>query len=538
MPVTRSKSKTKEKTGSVNSKATPVKKGIVKGKSAKEKKAVQPSGTKSPARTEEETAYERIYRKAQENLAKRNLTMTNTAGKKAKVDSIAKKGGVSSQNSSQESVAVHLLDEDMEMMVEGVELEFPNEEEDGLIARNNNATVSNAQVQVSACGSRPLSIPDRIDASPVSQKRRCERDESPIKDNKTLSLMQEYLIKKGVINTSMSEDQLQQFLTEETIEEEQPTAADQVLEEESQGIDEEVIQSRPAAIPRKAKEKRSNKEETRERESLSSESEVTIYKQAVNQLDPNLGKQIDDLLNKSRQGLGGLDLNGKRKVSYSSDENMDTSDETVDTELGLANAGLSLISERPRHQDEARPGTSFEQAVAAAVPAPPPQRTAEENVEFLITEHEKSKARIYEVPGKVHNTVSVNVAKIDEDYQMIDAHVDEAFKKKVIGFEYIDFSKLIVKNKTVREEENQRLEIVNKNGMSYLAPVQERDGTQISSYAKWEQAFRVYSNIITGTFPHKATELLQYHHAIHTAAMSYVWENVYAYDKEFRHHIS
>ena len=121
---------------------------------------------------------------------------------------------------------------------------------------------------------------------------------------------------------------------------------------------------------------------------------------------------------------------------------------------------------------------------------------------------------------------------------MIDAHVEEAFKRKVQNFEYVDFSKLIVCNWTIREDEgHHRLEIINKNGFSYLVTTADHDNIQISSYACWKQAFRVYSNIITAKFLHKAMELLQYNHTIHTAAMSYIWKNVYAYDKEFRHHI-
>ena len=93
--------------------------------------------------------------------------------------------------------------------------------------------------------------------------------------------------------------------------------------------------------------------------------------------------------------------------------------------------------------------------------------------------------------------------------------------------------------KGIREEEqHQKLEIVNRNGFSYLAPTNERDSVQITGYPRWEQAFRIYSNIITSTYSNKALELLQYNHTIHTASQSYVWDNMYAYDHEFRHHIS
>ena len=121
---------------------------------------------------------------------------------------------------------------------------------------------------------------------------------------------------------------------------------------------------------------------------------------------------------------------------------------------------------------------------------------------------------------------------------MIDVHVDEATKGKIIQYKFIDLSKLLPKSKSIREEDQQRLEIVNRNGMTYLSPVSDKECVQITSYHRWEQAFRIYSNIITGAYPKKATELLQYNHTIHTASNAYVWENVYSYDKEFRYHIS
>ena len=44
--------------------------------------------------------------------------------------------------------------------------------------------------------------------------------------------------------------------------------------------------------------------------------------------------------------------------------------------------------------------------------------------------------------------------------------------------------------------------------------------------------------MLTTQYPDKATQLLQYNHTIHTASTSYVWYNIYSYDKEFWHHIA
>ena len=48
----------------------------------------------------------------------------------------------------------------------------------------------------------------------------------------------------------------------------------------------------------------------------------------------------------------------------------------------------------------------------------------------------------------------------------------------------------------------------------------------------------VGKTIYTRRYPERATELIQYNHIIHTAALTYVWENVYLYDRDFRLHLS
>ena len=87
-------------------------------------------------------------------------------------------------------------------------------------------------------------------------------------------------------------------------------------------------------------------------------------------------------------------------------------------------------------------------------------------------------------------------------------------------------------------EEDHRMEMINKNGMTYWVPVADHETTTIGSYAKWEQAFRVFSNIYTYFHPNRAGELIQYNHIIHTASQTFVWENVYHYNREFCIHMS
>ena len=176
------------------------------------------------------------------------------------------------------------------------------------------------------------------------------------------------------------------------------------------------------------------------------------------------------------------------------------------------------------------------------------QLTPEEQSDQVVRDAEISKAKLPEVAGK-NNLISVlqfvkttkvsnpSTAQIDEDYQMIDSHIDKTLKAKIQGFEYVDFGKLISKSQMVKDEE-QCMEIVTRDGMTFLSPVSERDNIQINSYHKWEQAYCVFSNILTTKYPEKVTELFQYRYTIQMAASAYVCDNVYGYDKEFHHHIS
>ena len=254
---------------------------------------------------------------------------------------------------------------------------------------------------------------------------------------------------------------------------------------------------------------------------MASGSDVTIYKRAIQQLDPEMDKQIEELLNKSRQETNF----GGRKISSSSEE-MDTSDETIPLFIASTKQMGLLVGDPERHaESKQREKTPLEQA------------------DQVVKDAENSRARMFEVPGELNSNLvrdgKVNIALIDQDYQIIDSHVDVALCQKIINLEYVEFSKLIPNSKMYKEDDTgQWLEIINKNGQSFLSPVSERERVNINSYAKWEQAFRVFSNILTSKYPEKAPELLQYNHTIHNAATTFIWDNVYSYDREFRHHIA
>ena len=242
--------------------------------------------------------------------------------------------------------------------------------------------------------------------------------------------------------------------------------------------------------------------------------------------DTDMSAQIEqficEMCNKTPVGPS----NKTKKTSPNSDVFMEISDDSDNSQL---------IDNHDIFADNVIPGGSADPRYSNAL-----KETHEQHADEIIKEAERSKARMFEIPGNVNlNLVNrqLNVNQMDEDYQMIDSHIDESIKRKILCFEYVDFCKLINRNHPYKDDD-QRLEIVNHNGMTFLSPVADHEVVQISSYGKWEQAFRVFSNVLTTKYSGKAPELLQYNHTIHSASGAYIWENMYAYDKEFRRHIS
>ena len=102
---------------------------------------------------------------------------------------------------------------------------------------------------------------------------------------------------------------------------------------------------------------------------------------------------------------------------------------------------------------------------------------------------------------------------MDENYMVIGAHVDSVLQQKIIAMEYIDFARLIPKDKISRTKDH-RFELVVRGGSTFFAPVSDRESTTINSFSKWEQAYQIYLNILTRAYPGKSSELIQYkpHH--------------------------
>ena len=341
------------------------------------------------------------------------------------------------------------------------------------------------------------------------------------------------MLEKGIIDNTMTEDEIRCFLGKTTnhttgVVNEEPRPVEMV-NAKSIPQTKSVSQKKKLLTPVRAL--RTEEQGRLNHPVQESGSEVTVYSRAVKMIQSNdsqeneTSRKIDEFLTSVRDPQ--IAKENSRKTSSSSEElmDMDTSDET---DIDIAERNDSQYFSDTRHvighgERKDQPHASRQE----------PDRCRDQPK--LVRDAELNRANMFEVPGKDNKNIT---SVIDEDYQMIDAHIDNSLRAKILNFEFIDFSQLIAKNRATRDDEGQRLEIVNRNGLSYLSPISDRENVTISTYNRWEQVFRVYSNVLTSKYPTKSSELLQYNHTIHTASTSYSWDNVYSYGKEFRTHIS
>ena len=225
----------------------------------------------------------------------------------------------------------------------------------------------------------------------------------------------------------------------------------------------------------------------------------------------------------------------EKRFSSLSDECVDISDENLDF---FTSESLQL-NDVPRGSQTPMVGRSYVNEPRQAL-GNQEYQTAGQRAEQLILEAEMAKAKMLPNPPGMHipidtTLVRSSVSRIDEDYLVVGGHLDESMQSRIKRGEYVDFGKLLPQNKILSDNES-HMEFVIKNGKTYWSPVS--DSIVINGFSRWEQAFRIYANIYTKEFPQQSSELIQYNHIIHSISSQYVWDNVYAYDKEFRMHVA
>ena len=218
-----------------------------------------------------------------------------------------------------------------------------------------------------------------------------------------------------------------------------------------------------------------------------SNSEETVYTHAVKLIDNNNSDDVND------KELNDRELN--KRNSSSLEENLGFTPESspelgVDKMTGRSKQELlmyqkfldcRLQEERSRkrkfkRKDEdspSQPGLSrvFEDS----------QLRMEEKTRQMIRKAEASKAKAMDVSGEHTSSVIKGSPKnllfhsviADEDYMVLGSHIDEGTKDKIAAGMYVDFAKLLPRDRLVVEEDH-RLEIVSRNGQTFFQPMEKR----------------------------------------------------------------
>ena len=164
---------------------------------------------------------------------------------------------------------------------------------------------------------------------------------------------------------------------------------------------------------------------------------------------------------------------------------------------------------------------------------------AKTRVQNKMLDGEKHRATVEQPTGNLNSQFvqtqiipAIGQGVSDDDFFHLTCHLDPNLIHKIENGEFIELEKLLPKDKISKNEEN-RLEWVQREGGTYLVPAHKDQ--KITSFRKWEQAFRIYATIYCGANPNRSREIWQYVSVINTASTAFYWQNVYNYDITFRH---
>ena len=226
-----------------------------------------------------------------------------------------------------------------------------------------------------------------------------------------------------------------------------------------------------------------------------SRSEMTIYENALE----NLGKVNEQIVDSEitfRVTDEMLDKQcyvetDKRDSTSSEKERIDTSDEIIDTELDI---NEKFIAGQAKDNNNNRKRSL------------PPEDEERDIAEGQIRQAEASKIRMLSTLGRRQSTDFIesrfngamamqHSSMVDECYISVGGNIDQGLREKICRGEYVDFARLLLRNKLGNNPSEQKVELINKGGQTFFVPANDKDSLSVSSFHHWEQAFRVYSNI-------------------------------------------
>ena len=180
----------------------------------------------------------------------------------------------------------------------------------------------------------------------------------------------------------------------------------------------------------------------------------------------------------------------KRNSSSSEDDGLDLSDE-------------SKILNHLVLDGNDRPGTSAEMDPPVPLQIATKQTTKEltpdDHAAHMVQLSEKAKANMFPPKGETNLNLDDGkfrfIAQMDQDCNIVGAHIDEMMQQKIEKGMYVDFSKLLPKDRILIEDDG-RMELIVKDGKTFWMPASASEGVAITSFSKWEQAFGCFPTFI------------------------------------------
>lgn len=227
-------------------------------------------------------------------------------------------------------------------------------------------------------------------------------------------------------------------------------------------------------------------------------------------------QQIDSLILEARQAAT-MDSRKRKDKSYD--------DDLPHKRVKQDSAGVSLCGIKDASSSE-------EEEEGKCLAA---EKESKEQRDRILLDAELHRAQLLK-PGMF--PPSLNHLVFDAQHKSLGSHVDRATELRIVRGEFIDLQDLLVKrrnNRGGRALTRPVMRLINDGTHSRW--VEESDDSIINSYRKWEEAFEIYASIYICGNPEKAQDLYDYKFTIRDAANTYIWDNVYEYDIEFRLHI-
>lgn len=234
------------------------------------------------------------------------------------------------------------------------------------------------------------------------------------------------------------------------------------------------------------------------------------------------------------------------------------SDETVDASLNLLNSSDEAEISR---LETSLPAGEAPPDLPSALNNPGPSSSVATRpedprllAEQLLREAENSKAELIQQQG---NAVQVHIQSdrnypvpmevgptpfaCDLEFSALTSHVDRTLVDK-INNNVVDFElcRLLPKVKKFKSgvTTERRLQMLNRDGYSFLVAGEEKEFQLIDSFHKWQEAFRIFADLYEASHPGRSRELNQYAFRIEDASKYFVWDNVAAYDQKFREFVT